>query len=194
MSVRVGTSGGKVGVILAAAGIGLMAAVGCHQHVPEGPAVGPFIPQSEITAQPEQAVSVSTVSHVDSIVTTVSEPRVTIHLYKETDVRIPLRVIADVGGFSLLIPPEISRKVPPIDMDSVPVSMALRAILAAAGLGLAPTHPTVARLPFDTTVVFYQLPVNVDSLSAEAIMKRFSVSREIAELLVKSRKRQPGGG
>jgi hypothetical protein len=36
-------------------------------------------------------------------------------------------------------------------------------------------------------VVFYQLPVNVDVASAEAIAKRFGVSLELAKFLVERR-------
>jgi hypothetical protein len=43
-------------------------------------------------------------------------------------------------------------------------------------------------LPFDTVTVFYQLPANIDSLSVDGIIRRFGVSREMAELIAKSRR------
>ena len=46
-----------------------------------------------------------------------------------------------------------------------------------------------ASLPFDTVTVFYKLPANVDSMSVEAIIKRFGVSREMADFIVASREK-----
>ncbi len=143
-------------------------------------------------------ISVSITHVVDSIVTTASttsnatggvptsEPLISINFPTPVDVRIPLRMIAADGHYGLVVPPEVNKKIA-ITIDSVPVSVALREVLQAAGLGLVPTQTQRPRLPYDTTVVFYQLPVNVDSLSADAIVKRFGVGRDIAELIVLSR-------
>ena len=119
------------------------------------------------------------------------EPLISLHFPTPVDVRIPLRMIAAAGHYGLVVPPEVTKKVT-VTIDSVPVSLALKVVLQDANLGLVPSQTTRAKLPYDTTVVFYQLPVNVDSLSVDAIMKRFGVSRDIAEMLVLSRK-GPGG-
>jgi len=39
--------------------------------------------------------------------------------------------------------------------------------------------------------VFYEVPVNIDSLSVESIMKRFGVSRAVADVLVQARTPRP---
>jgi hypothetical protein len=104
---------------------------------------------------------------------------------READVKPLLQFIAQEGGFSLVLPIGLDKRVN-VDLREVTVSQALATVLAAAGLSLAPTAGMTA--PANTSVVFYQLPVNVDSLPAEAIMKRFGVSREIAEMIVRSRK------
>ena len=73
-------------------------------------------------------------------------------------------------------------------MNNVPVSLALQTLLSLGDLTLETTTPG-AKLPGIPSVVFYELPVNVDSLSAEAIMKRYGVGRAIADLIVAGRQR-----
>jgi hypothetical protein len=168
------------------------AALGCQQ-----PRVA-ALPAPETTIETQSPASVSVTHVVDSVVTTrgmtgaaviasvTAEPLISINFPTPVDVRIPLRMIAAMGHYGLVVPPEVSKKIA-VTLDSVPVSVALKAVLQGAGLALVPTEPQRARLPFDTAVVFFQLPVNVDSLSIDAIMKRFGVSRDIAAMLVLSR-------
>jgi hypothetical protein len=115
-----------------------------------------------------------------------TEERITIDTHgADIDVRQALSFIASRSGFSLVYSPEINKKVR-LQLVDVPVSDALQAVLSVAGLTLESTTPK-ARVPGSSSVVFYELPVNVDSLSADAIMKRFGVGRAIAELLVQAR-------
>ena len=119
-----------------------------------------------------------------------TEERITIDTHgAEIDVRQALSFIASHSGINLIYSPEINRKVR-LQLIDVPVSDALQAVLAVAGLTLESTTPK-ARATGSSAVVFYELPVNVDSLSADAIMKRFGVGRAIAELLVQGRNAKP---
>jgi hypothetical protein len=116
-----------------------------------------------------------------------AEERVSIDTHgRDVDVRDALQFLADRGGLSLVYSPDIDKRVR-LKLIDVPVSQALQAVLAVAGLTLETVGPTKA--PSTTSVVFYQLPVNVDSLSVDAIMKRFGVSRTVAEMIVDARSR-----
>ena len=121
---------------------------------------------------------------------TASEVRVDIDTHgAEIDVRQALAFLADKGRLSLVFPPEINKKVR-LQLHDVPVSQALQAVLASAGLTLENMNAPTTNGP-TSSVVFYQLPVNVDSLSVEAIMKRFGVGRTAAELIVQTRVNKP---
>ncbi|HEY6220745.1 MAG TPA: hypothetical protein VIV65_11890 [Gemmatimonadaceae bacterium] len=102
----------------------------------------------------------------------------------DSDVRLVLQRIAEIAKIDLIIPANIHKRIS-VQYVHVPVSVALRDVLARSGLRLGSAS---TKLPFDTVTVFYQLPANVDSMSAEGIMKRYGVSREIAELIVRSRR------
>jgi hypothetical protein len=107
----------------------------------------------------------------------------------DVDVRPLLDFVAKQGGFTLLYSPNLNRKVR-VKLDDVPASVALHTLLDLAGLMVEPSTAG-GPPPANSSIVFYQLPVNVDSLSVDAIMKRFGVGREIAELLVKVRPDKP---
>jgi hypothetical protein len=117
------------------------------------------------------------------------EPRVDIDTHgRDEEVRPLLEFVARAGGYRLIYPPDVSRRVR-VALNDVPVSLALTALLDLAGLTLEPTTPSAER-PLNRPVVFYELPVNVDSLSADAIVRRFGVSPAVADMIVKGR-RQP---
>jgi hypothetical protein len=59
----------------------------------------------------------------------------------------------------------------------------MRAVVAEAGLSVM--HGSL-QSPWPP-VVFYQLPVNVNQVSAETIVARFGVSAEMAKWIVESR-------
>jgi len=167
--------------------VGLVALTACH-HAP--PAVSPppaLAAQQQLSLPPEfLSAVISPVSSPD----TAAEQHVNIDTHgQEEDVRLVLAFLADQGKLNLVFSPEINRKIR-LQLHDVPVSQALQAVLAASGLtlenlnGAKKTEPT-------SSVVFYQLPVNVDSLSVEAIMKRFGVGRTAAELIFNSRTNKP---
>lgn len=118
-----------------------------------------------------------TVAHPD-------EPFVDLEL-ADAPVKLILQRLADIGGLRLVISPNLNKTLS-VQYIHVPVSVALDDVLKRAGLRLG--AGPAANLPFDTVTVFYQLPANVDSMSADAIMRRFGVSKAVAELIVKSRR------
>jgi hypothetical protein len=100
-------------------------------------------------------------------------------------VRLVLQRLADLGGLRLIIPPDLDKTIS-VQYVRIPVSVALTDVLSRSGLRLG--AGPAPRLPFDTVTVFYPLPANVDSMSADAIVRRFGISRATAELIVKSRR------
>lgn len=107
----------------------------------------------------------------------------------EVDVRSLLDFIARAGGFTLVYSSNLNRRIR-ITMDNVPVSVALETVLSLSGLTLESATPSM-KVPGRQTIVFYQLPVNVDSLSADAIMRRFGVSQTVADMIVQARTGKP---
>ncbi|HTE47637.1 MAG TPA: hypothetical protein VK636_20515 [Gemmatimonadaceae bacterium] len=163
-------------------------ALACH-HAQAPEAVGfagapPTVPQEQLTAPANGSTgaTLSPLRRTDSS----SEEHVTIDTHgAEMDVRQALSFLASRAGISLIYSPEINKKVR-VELVDVPVSDALQSVLSIAGLTIESTTPK-AKPPANPAVVFYELPVNVDSLSADAIMKRFGVGRAIADLLVQGR-------
>jgi hypothetical protein len=117
-----------------------------------------------------------------------SEPYIESLIAVDSDVRLVLQKIAEIGNLELVIPGNIKKTIS-VRYIHVPVSIALKDVLARSGLRLGTGN--TAPLPFDTVTVFYRLPANVDSLSVDGIMKRFGVSRSLAELIVRSRPPEP---
>jgi hypothetical protein len=114
------------------------------------------------------------------------EPRVDIDTHsRDEDVRPLLEFVARAGGYRLTYPTDLNRRVR-VSLNNVPVSVALATLLEAADLTLE-SATAGAKPPLNRPVVFYELPVNVDSLSADAIVKRFGVSPAVANMIVTSR-------
>lgn len=103
----------------------------------------------------------------------------------DAPVKLVLQKLAELGRLQLIIAPNLNKTIS-VQYAHVPVSVALKDVLSRSGLRLGTGQATA--LPFDTVTVFYLLPANVDSMSAEAIMSRFGVSRRMAELIVSSRR------
>jgi len=145
----------------------------------------PVIPRQHATAPPPARDSIAGLApavHGD----TAQEARVTIDTHgRAEDVRPLLDFVAARAGISLIYASNIDKKVR-ASLTDVPVATALKALLASAGLTLESPEGG-SRVPATPSVVFYQLPVNVDSLSVDAIMKRFGVGRAVAELIVQAR-------
>jgi hypothetical protein len=175
----------SIAVGMSAAGIVVSAA--CHQAPPPTVLSPPALPMQQPMSEP---AGLSSALSSPLSADTASEVRVDIDTHgAEIDVRQALAFLADKGKLSLVFSPEINKKVR-LQLHDVPVSQALAAVLASAGLTLENMNAPTTTAP-TSSVVFYQLPVNVDSLSVEAIMKRFGVGRTAAELIVQSRVNKP---
>ena len=141
----------------------------------------PSIPVYEITARSDSAgVPVRSGSR-DPLAHITSTRRVTLTTANQ-DVRTLLLWLAEQAGTSLVISPDVNARVT-VSFRDVPVVEAMRALLAEAGLSVL-VGPLEAPWP---PVVFYQLPVNINTASVEAIAARFGVSLEMAKFIVESR-------
>jgi hypothetical protein len=160
-----------------------MAVSGCRYFRRESPPAAPA-PKPEIVRVTPGATGAPIPVTPTMAITEPAEPYVDLEL-ADAPVKLILQRLAEIGGLQLIIPPNLNKTLS-VQYVHVPVSVALNDVLKRAGLRLG-TGPA-ANLPFDTVTVFYKLPANVDSMSADAIMKRFGVSREMAELIVKSRR------
>ena len=98
------------------------------------------------------------------------------------DARALLLWLAQEAGVSLVVAPDVTSRVS-VHLEDVQAHDAMRAIMAEAGLSVL----TAPRRPNWPPVVFHQLPVNVNEVSAEGIIERFGVSAEMAQWIVDSR-------
>ena len=98
------------------------------------------------------------------------------------DVRTLLLWLAQESGVSLIVSPDVSARVS-VSFTDIPAAEAMRAVMAEAGLSVLASRMQPAWPP----VVFHQLPVNINTASAEVIASRFGVSRELANWIVTSR-------
>jgi hypothetical protein len=162
---------------------GTLLLVGCTYWKREPPAQPVSVTVREIVPPPAGTTPAIPVG-APVIVTEAVEPLVDLEM-SEAPVKLILQRLAEIGGLQLIIPPNLNKTLS-VQYVRVPVSVALNDVLKRAGLRLG--AGLGANLPFDTVTVFYQLPANVDSMSVEAIMRRFGVSQAIAELIVKSRR------
>jgi hypothetical protein len=153
-------------------------ALGCHREPPAAEPV-PRLPAAPLSEPPLIAETSTPAA------SPVSVPEKLITLNGDWDVRLALEEIARTAGYSLVLSPKIAAKKVRLSLVNVPASEALKAVLDAGELSLAAS--TGIRVPMNPSVVFYQLPVNVDSMSVGGIMKRFGVSQEIAEMILKGR-------
>lgn len=164
------------------------AAIGCHR-APPPPVVGPppALPQQFSTTVVTEQLSPGTTYQL--LTRNTPEEHVQVETYgRDVDVRDILTFLGQRAGLRFVFAPEINRKIR-VSMNDVPVSLAIQTVLSLANLTLEGSTP--GQRPLATSVVFYELPVNVDSLSADAIMKRFGVGRTVAEMLVEARARRP---
>lgn len=157
---------------------------GCRHQAPPV-AAPPALPPQQLAPPVPASANAPTLAP-----DTAREPHVDVDTHNtDADVRPLLDFVARAGGFTLVYPQSLNRKVR-VQLNDVPVSVALRTLLSLANLEIETTTPG-ARPPSRSSVVFYELPVNVDSLSADAIVKRFGVGRAIADLIVDMRTNKP---
>lgn len=100
----------------------------------------------------------------------------------DADARALLIGIAAQAGINMVVSSDVNRRVS-LTLNDVPAIQAIREIAVAAELTVA--TPENRALP---AVVYYQLPVNINTASAETIVKRFGVSEELAKWIVEARK------
>jgi len=159
---------------------GSLIVAGCFHRRHEAPVETPLKPVQEIVI----ATPPASAPAIGLTMSEPSEPTVDLEM-ADAPVKLILQRLAEIGGLQLIIPPNLNRTLS-VQYVRVPISIALNDVLKRSGLRLG--AGPAANLPFDTVTVFYQLPANVDSLSVEGIVRRFGVSRAVAELIVKSRR------
>ncbi len=98
------------------------------------------------------------------------------------DVRDLLPALASAAGVSLIMTPDVQGRVS-VNLRDVSALEALRAVIDEAGLTVGTSEIPV---PYPS-VVFYNLPVNVNSASAATIKARYGVSDTVANWIVKGR-------
>lgn len=133
---------------------------------------------------PRPAETGASVSPLD-LSSLASEERITVRTVAPTDAKLLLQYIADSAGYALVLPPGPGRKIE-VDLFEVPMSVAISHVMELGGYSLKPVSQL--RIAQDTMVVYYHLPTNVDSLSVESIMRRYGVSRELAQVIVRARR------
>ncbi len=94
-----------------------------------------------------------------------------------------LSLLAEAAGASIVIAPEIGAKRVSLYLQDVPAAVALAKVIESVSDARAGTVPAaIASQP-----VFYDLPVNVNTASAGAIVLRFHTSSALADWVVASR-------
>jgi hypothetical protein len=188
--------GSRIVVGIAAAAAAVVAASSCTHSAPEtsanpttlGSAASP-LPSDQLTA-PSLAARPVDATRSPLPADTARERHVDVDTHgAEVDVRSLLDFVASAGDFKIVYAPGINQKVR-VTLTDVPASVALQTLLTLANLTIESATPK-SGVPGSNSIVFYELPVNVDSLSAESIMKRFGVGRVIADLIVQGRTQKP---
>lgn len=98
------------------------------------------------------------------------------------NVRELLPVLAGAAGISLVMGSDVRGRVS-VNLRDVPAMDALRAVIEEAELTVGMNGIPI---PFGP-VVFYELPVNINTASAVTIKERFDVSTVVAEWIVRAR-------
>jgi hypothetical protein len=99
------------------------------------------------------------------------------------DARTLLLWLAQEAGVSLVVSPDVNARVS-VSFTDVPAAEAMRAVMAEAKLSVLASAMQAPWPP----VVFRNLPVNINTASADVIAARFGVSDELAKWLVESRR------
>jgi len=144
--------------------------------------IGP-IPVYEIVPTPDVVggVSIAPTRASDPFAGLDATKRVTLSA-NNANARTLLLSLAREAGVSLIVSPDVTARVS-VNFNDVPAGEAMRAIISEAGLSIL-TAGLQSPWP---AVVFYQLPVNINQVSAETIVARFGVSAEMAKWIVESR-------
>jgi hypothetical protein len=100
----------------------------------------------------------------------------------DADARSLLIAIAGEAGVNMVVSNDVRQRVS-VSFKDATADEAIRAIIAQAGLTIV-DPPSARALP---TVVYYQLPLNVNDAPVESIAARFGVSAELARWLAENR-------
>jgi hypothetical protein len=162
----------------------LVGGIACHRGGSNSavrPASVPRLPDAQISATPVLSIPPET------SIPLPDEARVTLITGDhDMDVKQALEYIAKRGGYGLAMSPNLKTRVR-LNLVDVPVSEALQAVLAQANLTISPNNGKM-EVAWNPSVVFYQLATNVDSLTVQAIMKRYGVSSDMAQVIVNARR------
>lgn len=141
----------------------------------------PTLPVYEIAPRTDSLVLVPLPPGGPDPLAGASDRRVTLST-SGADARTLIIWLAQEAGLSLVVSEDVRARVS-VAFRDVPAVDALRAVMAEAGVSVL-TGGT--RAPW-APVVFYKLPVNIETASAEVIAARFGVSLEMARFIVESR-------
>lgn len=139
----------------------------------------PDIPVYELRPTDSVGVSIVPTPSRDPLASATKRVSLTAN---NADARTLLLWLAQQAGVSLVVAPDVTARVS-VTFNNVPAHEAMRAVMAEAGLSLLTSGLQSPWPP----VVFHQMPVNVDEISADAIVARFGVSREMARWIIESR-------
>jgi type II secretory pathway component GspD/PulD (secretin) len=133
------------------------------------------LPAEEIVvpARPAPAISIERAGE-DNRITLVA---------RNANVRDVLPTLASAAGVSLVMSPDVKGRVT-LNLRDVPAMEALEAVIEEAGLTTGSNRLIVPYGP----VVFYNLPVNVNTASAATIKARFGVQDTTADWVVRARR------
>lgn len=141
----------------------------------------PNIPVYELTRGDSGTYTVTRNLQRDPVAELGASKRVTLTA-NGADARTLLLWLAQESGVSVVVSPDVNARVS-VSFTDVPAGEAIRAIMAEAHLSVLASSMQAPWPP----VVFYQLPVNVNTATADVIASRFGVSDELAKWLVESR-------
>jgi hypothetical protein len=99
----------------------------------------------------------------------------------DVDIRALLPVLAEAAGLSIVMGPEVRGRIT-VNLVDVPALEAIRVVMEEAELMIAPPP---LRAPWGP-VVFYTLPVQVQTADRELLRARFGVSGEMADWIVRN--------
>jgi hypothetical protein len=151
----------------------------CHRRVATRPL--PAIPVYVITPTDSSGVVIAPAREAVPIAEFSATKPVTLTA-NNADARTLLLWLAQQAGVSIVVAPDVTARVS-VSFNNVPAGEAMRAVIAEAGLSVLASGMQRPWPP----VVFFQLPVNVNEVNADAIVARFGVSAEMAKWIVESR-------
>jgi hypothetical protein len=178
----ISTSPTRVAAVLLCMGIAACRPPGTPEGAPD-PQTMREIPVYEIAPRADTGVIIAPSRARDPLADIGATKRITLHA-NNASARTLLLSLAREAGISIIVSPDVTTRVS-VNFNDVPAGEAIRAIISEAGLSLLTSGVQSPWPP----VVFYQLPVNINEISAETIVARFGVTAEMAKWLVENRPR-----